>query len=302
MINLGLVGAGKWVKNYINTINRMPGIRLAAVVSSNSETRNFVQTDVELFSNWSSIIDISLDGLILAVPPKVQTEIAMSALKARLPLLLEKPMALDPKEAEKINKASREKKVFILVNHIYLHHPVYMKLKQLLINEGSEIKAIHTQSGNRGPFREEWSALWDWGPHDLAMALDLVKGPASVKKVSLIKRDKGNKKSGNYLIQLSLSNGATADLKFGNLMPNRVRQLRVQTDTGEYIFDETSNNRLKHFTKSGVKNIPVDDCVPLDNLLRYFVKHIKGAQAASYGSNQAVQNIQLLADAESTLK
>tara|TARA_Y100000739_G_C20606990_1_gene466183 strand:- start:1192 stop:2100 length:909 start_codon:yes stop_codon:yes gene_type:complete len=302
MINLGLVGAGKWGKNYINTINRMPGIRLAAVVSSNSETRNFVQTDVELFSNWSSIIDISLDGLILAVPPKVQTEIAMSALKARLPLLLEKPMALDPKEAEKINKASREQKAFILVNHIYLHHPVYMKLKQLLINEGSEIKAIHTQSGNRGPFRKEWSALWDWGPHDLAMALDLVKGPASVKKVSLIKRDKGNKKSGNYLIQLSLSNGATADLKFGNLMPNRVRQLRVQTDTGEYIFDETSNNRLKHFTKSGEKNIPVDDSMPLDNLLRYFVKHIKGAQTASYGSNQAVQNIQLLADAESTLK
>ena len=302
MINLGLVGAGKWGKNYINTINRMPGIRLAAVVSSNSETRNFVQTDVELFSNWSSIIDISLDGLILAVPPKVQTEIAMSALKARLPLLLEKPMALDPKEAEKINKASREQKAFILVNHIYLHHPVYMKLKQLLINEGSEIKAIHTQSGNRGPFRKEWSALWDWGPHDLAMALDLVKGPASVKKVSLIKRDKGNKKSGNYLIQLSLSNGATADLKFGNLMPNRVRQLRVQTDTGEYIFDETSNNRLKHFTKSGEKNIPVDDSMPLDNLLRYFVKHIKGAQTASYGSNQAVQNIQLLADVESTLK
>ena len=302
MINLGLVGAGKWGKNYINTINRMPGIRLAAVVSSNSETRNFVQTDVELFSSWSSIIDISLDGLILAVPPRVQTEIAMSALKARLPLLLEKPMALDPNEAEKINKASSEQKVFILVNHIYLHHPVYMKLKQLLINEGSEIKAIHTHSGNRGPFRKEWSALWDWGPHDLAMALDLVKGPASVKKVSLIKRDKGNKKSGNYLIQLSLSNGATADLKFGNLMPNRVRQLRVQTDTGEYIFDETSNNRLKLFTRSGVKNIPVDGAMPLDNLLRYFVKHIKGTQAASYGANQAVQNIQLLANAESTLK
>ncbi len=302
MINLGLVGAGKWGKNYINTINRMPGIRLAAVVSSNSETRNFVQTDVELFSNWSSIIDISLDGLILAVPPKVQTEIAMSALKARLPLLLEKPMALDPKEAEKINKASREQKVSILVNHIYLHHPVYMKLKQLLINEGSEIKAIHTHSGNRGPFRKEWSALWDWGPHDLAMALDLVKGPASVKKVSLIKRDKGNKKSGNYLIQLSLSNGATAELKFGNLMPNRVRQLRVQTYRGEYIFDETNNNCLKYFTKSGGNNIPVDDAMPLDNLLRCFVKHIKGAQAVSYGSNQAVQNIQLLADAESTLK
>ena len=302
MINLGLVGAGKWGKNYINTINRMPGIRLAAVVSSNSETRNFVQTDVKLFSNWSSIIDLSLDGLILAVPPKVQTEIAMCALKARLPLLLEKPMALDPKEAEKINKASREQKVSILVNHIYLHHPVYMKLKQLLINEGSEIKAIHTHSGNRGPFRKEWSALWDWGPHDLAMALDLVKGPASVKKVSLIKRDKGNKKSGNYLIQLSLSNGATAELKFGNLMPNRVRQLRVQTYRGEYIFDETNNNCLKYFTKSGGNNIPVDDAMPLDNLLRCFVKHIKGAQAVSYGSNQAVQNIQLLADAEATLK
>ena len=302
MINLGLVGAGKWGKNYINTINRMPGIRLAAVVSSNSETRNFVQTDVKLFSNWSSIIDLSLDGLILAVPPKVQTEIAMCALKARLPLLLEKPMALDPKEAEKINKASREQKVSILVNHIYLHNPVYMKLKQLLINEGSEIKAIHTHSGNRGPFRKEWSALWDWGPHDLAMALDLVKGPASVKKVSLIKRDKGNKKSGNYLIQLSLSNGATAELKFGNLMPNRVRQLRVQTYRGEYIFDETNNNCLKYFTKSGGNNIPVDDAMPLDNLLRCFVKHIKGAQAVSYGSNQAVQNIQLLADAEATLK
>ena len=36
------------------------------------------------------------------------------------------------------------------------------------------IREIAAVAGNRGPYREDVAVLWDWGPHDVAMALDLV--------------------------------------------------------------------------------------------------------------------------------
>ena len=52
--------------------------------------------------------------------------------------------------------------------------------------------------GNYGPFRMDVSSLWDWGPHDLSMCLEIIgKYPSKVKAEFLKKDYKYGVKSSN---------------------------------------------------------------------------------------------------------
>ena len=66
------------------------------------------------------------------MPPTVQPEIALRAIEAGLPLLLEKPMALDPVLAREIVSQAQARDVYVSVNHIYLHLPAFFLLIRCL--------------------------------------------------------------------------------------------------------------------------------------------------------------------------
>jgi predicted dehydrogenase len=86
LLNLGLIGAGRWGRRYIHTINKIPDIRLAHVASSNENTRDLVIGDCLISQDWQSLIgDSDLGGLIIATPPSSHFDISMQAIKAKLP-------------------------------------------------------------------------------------------------------------------------------------------------------------------------------------------------------------------------
>lgn len=301
MVNLGLIGAGRWGRNYIRTVERLPGVRLAAVASRNPETQTRVGPSVQVVREWKSILDFGLDGLILAVPPTVQPEMALRAIEAGLPLLLEKPMALDPVLAREIVGQAQARDVYVAVNHIYLHHPAFIQLKRCLAETGERITVIRTHSGNHGPFRTEWDALWDWGPHDVAMALDLIDGPAIVEQAQLKTHDSDQPGAGNFFLNLGLSNGVSAQLTFGNLMPRRVRQLHVATSAGEYVFDDEAENCLIFRASEKDIVLPVPEERPLDNVLGAFAYQLRARAGSNVHLGDTVMNIDLLAQVETAV-
>jgi predicted dehydrogenase len=301
MVNLGLIGAGRWGRNYIRTLEALPDVRLAAVASRNPETQSLVGTDVQVLSKWETILNLGLDGLILAVPPTVQPTIALRAIEVGLPLLLEKPMALNPALACEIAEQAKARNVYVAVNHIYLHHPAYIQLKRCLVESGEPITAIRTHSGNHGPFRTNWNALWDWGPHDVAMALDLTGGPAIVEQAQIKTHNSDQPGAGNYSLNLNLPNGVHAQLKFGNLMPQRLRQLQVTTSVGKYVFDDEAENCLTFRAPEKDIVLPVPEERPLDNVLGAFANQLRPRAGSNVHLGDAVMNIDLLAQAETAV-
>jgi predicted dehydrogenase len=298
MVNLGLIGAGRWGRNYIRTLEALPGVRLAAVASRNPETKARVGPDVQVSPKWETILNLGLDGLILAVPPTIQPAIALRAIEAGVPLLLEKPMALDPALAQKIANQAQARNVYVAVNHIYLHHPAFIQLKRCLAETGDPITAIRTHSGNHGPFRTEWNALWDWGPHDVAMALDLIDGPAIVESAEHNTCGSDQSGAGNYSVNLGLPNGVHAQLKFGNLMPQRIRQLHVATSAGEYVFDDEAENCLIFRASEKDIVLPVPEERPLDNAVYTFTKRVQQRGRDGSSLSEFVAVVEVLAQAE----
>lgn len=152
-----LIGSGVWGKNYIKTL----------------EDFN-VNLTVANRHNWKQLIDENPDGVIVCTPPQSHIEIASYSLEKDIPTMIEKPLSLSLSEAMELEKFSAP----ILVNHIHLFSKQYQYIKNVI--DINSIKSISSAGFNTGPYRD-YSSLWDYGPHDLSMILDLLnKDPKSV--------------------------------------------------------------------------------------------------------------------------
>jgi predicted dehydrogenase len=152
MTNLLLIGAGKWGQNYIQTLSTFPQVSLTIATRS----------------NWQQLINQRPEGVIICTPPQSHVEIASYALERNIPTMIEKPLSLSLAEARQLQQYSAP----ILVNHIHLFADNYQLIKQQL--NPATIQYIMTTGRSDNPPRD-YSELWDYGPHDVAMILDLAQ-------------------------------------------------------------------------------------------------------------------------------
>lgn len=137
---LAIVGAGRWGKVYAATLEEL-GIRFT------------------IGRAWGNC-----DGVIVATPPETHFPIAREVLQRGVPLLLEKPITLDPQDARELVKLGG----IAFAGHTRLYSPSWRKFKASL----SHVSNVHASAG--GTSRNPW---WDWGPHLAAMCLDVGVDP-----------------------------------------------------------------------------------------------------------------------------
>ena len=91
-LNLGLIGAGSWGRNYIRTLAGLEGVDLVRLCSRNPESAKLAGPDCEISPDWRQLIEAGdLDGVIIAAPPALQSEMMLAAIGRGLPVLAEKP-------------------------------------------------------------------------------------------------------------------------------------------------------------------------------------------------------------------
>ncbi len=172
-MRLGLAGAGPWGRRYIATIRDLPGQTLAHVASANPASATLVSSGCVVSTDWRALaVDHSLDGLIVATPPATHLEIALLAIAHGIPVLVEKPMTLSLADANLLAERARRACVLVMVGHTHLYSAAFRGLKSRGATLGA-LRETRSVGGNRGPYRSDTPVLWDWGPHDVAMCLEL---------------------------------------------------------------------------------------------------------------------------------
>jgi predicted dehydrogenase len=128
-----------------------------------------------------------VDAIAVALPPAVQAPIALRAAQAGKHLLLDKPVALDPDEADRIADAADAHGVHSVVFFTRRLMPVVREFLSEAVTTGGWIESRVDHVGNiyadGGPFadspwRIEAGGLWDVGPHALATILPVL-GPVT---------------------------------------------------------------------------------------------------------------------------
>jgi predicted dehydrogenase len=289
-VRLGLIGAGRWGRNYIKTIRVLPEARLSALATRNPANKELVDSSCHITPDWHELLDPKLvDGIIIATPPDLHAEMLEGAIRARLPAMVEKPLTLNLPDTVKLQSLQRELNALVLVDHIRLFNSAYIELNRQAPALG-QIREIHSESGNWGPFRD-YTALWDYGPHDLSVTLTLLgQSPSTVRIEELERRRIENTLGGNYQIELGFRNDVRASIKLGNLFENKTLRLTVVLDQGTLILDDLATNRLiRRNDKTGSATmIELDDKLPLTRAVETFVGGIRGQYSPAFGLDLAV--------------
>ena len=254
-IRLGLIGAGRWGRVYMNTLADMAGVTLSALASSNPHSRNLVDEDVALHEDWHDLINTGgVDGLIVATPPASHAEIARAALESGLPVLVEKPLTLDVEEARSLCDLAERIDGLVMVDHIHLFSPAFRALKREAAKLGP-VRRMESEAGNYGPFRKATPILWDWGAHDVSMCLDLMGEIPSEVAARRIEERQTDEGSGEILdVKLYFSGGkadeAAAEIRMGNLMPGKRRRFCAAFDAGILVYDDLAVDKLSFVPES----------------------------------------------------
>ena len=299
MLRFGLIGAGRWGSRYIHTINQIPDIKLAHIASSKEDVKNLVIGGCLVSQEWQALIGNSeLDGIIIATPPSSHFDISMQAIGAKVPILIEKPLTLNLREAKEIKRFSSEQKVFTMVGHTHLYSEAFRKLKTTG-KELGRLLSVSSGGGAWGPFRIDTSMLWDWAPHDISMCLDLFEEYPSLiscKTNRVIKTQKfyGEEKE----VGLFFPGGGDAKIVVSNINKIKTRIFKAVYEGGTLIYDDQSNNKLqllecsKAFSK--IKNISLTGVLPLENLVREFAQGIMLKKNSDHGIDIGLDVVKIL--------
>ena len=252
-LNLGLIGAGPWGRNYINTIAGLDGVRLSRLASRNPESPALAGSGCRISEDWREMIAAKdLDGVIVATPATIHAEITLAALDHGLPVLVEKPMTLSAPEAEAVLSRASAKDAIVRVNHIHLYSAAWEALKREARTLGP-LSAISTVAGKWGPFNLETPVLWEWGSHDVAMCLDLAGRPPKKTAARVIERRpveqgsvRGEGESEGVSLALELDfGGVIAKIAVSNLYEDANRLFTASFEGGELVYDDTTPEKLR---------------------------------------------------------
>jgi predicted dehydrogenase len=258
---LGLVGAGGWGKRYLETIARRQDCRVTAVARQSG-------------ARWQDLLaraqQRELDGLIVATTPENQAEVA-EATAGTVPLLVEKPLGLSASVASRLLASWRAvpTPAPVLVNFIHLWAPAYRALKSL-VGGAHNVSSIASVGCSRGPIRP-WSSLFDYGPHDAALCLDLLElAPCEVTSVRRAVGEEPQTELHDVQVRMG---AADVHITVGNGAPRKRRWMQVVLRDGRtLVYDDLMDHPAK-LQDRGV-SVAVDRTMPLDAVLTDFLQQI----------------------------
>ena len=134
-VKLGVVGVGFMGQLHAKAAAELPGARLVAVADRDGELAIRVarEFDAEPFTDCHEMLQAAeLDALIIATSDAQHVAPTLAALEARLPVLLEKPIATTVADADRIVSAAERTQVPLLMGHVVRFDPRYRAVKDAI--------------------------------------------------------------------------------------------------------------------------------------------------------------------------
>lgn len=121
IVRIGVIGAGFIGKVHCNEFKAIPGVTLAGVSDFLPERAAKLAAEVgvqKVFKSAEDLItDKEIDAVVIAVPNRYHSSLAISALESGKHVLIEKPMALNSLEAKRIVEVKNRSKKVVMVAH-----------------------------------------------------------------------------------------------------------------------------------------------------------------------------------------
>lgn len=316
-INVVVVGCGYWGKNLVRNYHELG--YLYGICDGHLETAKRIseQYEAPIFDLDEIWNNPDIHAVVLATPAVTHAELALKAIKSGKHVYVEKPMAINLKEAEKVCEVMRGSNLIYMVGHLLQYHPVFLKLKEILhAGELGKIHYIYSNRLNLGKLRREENILWSFAPHDISMILSLVgSNPESVNAV-------GTKILNHDLYDVTMThmnfrNNVKAHIYVSWLHPYKEQKLVVVAEKGMAVFNDCLpwgeklqlykghvdyKNGEPDVNKVTPEYVLVEEAEPLRAECEHFISCIKNSATPRTDLNEAVGVLSVLEQAEKSMK
>lgn len=140
-MNLGIVGAGMIVKDFLSFTHELPEIKLEAIVARNIENLKNLQNIYnikEIFTDLDECLSSpSIDTIYVAVPNNLHFSVAKKALEAGKNVICEKPFTLNYHETVELFELAESKNLILIEAITNQYLPNYLEIKENLSKIGN---------------------------------------------------------------------------------------------------------------------------------------------------------------------
>lgn len=322
-VKLGVIGAGTWGKNHVRTAAVTPDAELAAVCDTREAVRQAVarQHPTAFVTDDVDALLSRVDAVVIATPATTHAAIARRAVEAGKPCLVEKPFALNVKEAEAVGAAAAARGVPVMAGHLLVFHPAVERLASLM--RGGELGRVYYMYSlrvNLGQVRADENALWSFGPHDVSVALHVLgEAPVRVAAHGHCYLQPGVEDV--VFLTMEFASGTLAHVQMSWLDPHKERKLTVVGERKMVVFDDMEPREKLRIYDKGVARPPdyasygesltiregdifipkIPNVEPLAAELAHFVRVARGAEAPRASAEDGIRVTRVLDAASRSL-
>jgi predicted dehydrogenase len=322
-LKIGVVGAGAWGRNHVRTVAGLAEGELAAVCDTDPTVCERVarQYPGALVTADVSALLGAVDAVIVASPAATHASVARQAIAAGKPVLVEKPFALNVRDAEAVAQEAARQGVPVLAGHLLVYHPAVERLRQMVQQgELGKVFYLYGLRVNLGQVRKDENALWSFGPHDVSVAL-YVLGEEPVRVAAHGKSYLQPAIEDIVFLTMEFASGVLAHVQMSWLDPHKERKLTVVGARKMVVFDDMEPREKLRIYDKGVDRPPeygsfgeslairegdifiprIPAVEPLAAELAHFVRAAQGRDTPRAGAADGVRVVRVLEAASRSL-
>jgi predicted dehydrogenase len=236
-VRVAVVGVGHLGRHHARILAALPGVHLVAVVDINRERADQIAAahGTKALFDYHDLLGApaglqradgpggaaGVDAVTIAVPTELHAEVGSAFLEAGIPTLVEKPLARNLVEADRLMEASAGKETLLAVGHTERFNPAVAAVRPLV----TDPRFIEVHRLGTFPERSlDIDVVFDLMIHDLDVVLSLV--PSPVESLDAVGVPVLTNRVDIANARLRFANGCIANLTASRISRDRVRKIR----------------------------------------------------------------------------
>ena len=264
MVNVGVVGCGRWGVNYVRVFEELPQARVESVCDRDEEALGKI---TRRFPGVKACADIDgiagspdIDVVVVATPATGHYDVVTRCLEAGKHVLVEKPIATTVEEAAGMMRSAASAKRVLMVGHTFLFNPGVRAVKRWMDDDlFGDLYYLHATRTNMGPIRKDVNAVWDLATHDVSIfnyLLDSLPLWVSATGSRLLR----SAREDVAFVTLGYGGNVIANIHVSWADPFKVREVVAVGSRRRVVFDDIEGlERVKIFDKGVVTEPKADN-------------------------------------------
>ena len=233
-LRVGLVGAGSMGANHARVVTASSRARLTAVVDADADRARALTDGTRARASTALEDVLGCDAVVVASSTESHPEVAATLLDAGIPVLVEKPLAADIADVERMIKASDALDVPLMCGFVERFNPVVTPVREMI--ESAPTHIVGVRHSPHTP-RATTSVVHDLLIHDIDLAMH-VSGDYRAAIVSACTWNPVGSATNEIAdCTLRFADGRVATLSASRASQRKIRTLQIATEDALYEVD-----------------------------------------------------------------